>query len=84
MLKAILTPAASERLANVRVVRPDRAQQVEMTILQMYQSGRLSGKVSEDALKALLDQYNQGTRQTKVTIARRKGFDSDEEDDDGW
>uniref|UniRef100_A0A7S1TMJ6 Programmed cell death protein 5 n=1 Tax=Erythrolobus australicus TaxID=1077150 RepID=A0A7S1TMJ6_9RHOD len=86
VLKSILTPEASERLANVRVVKPQRAQQVEMTILQMYQQGRLGGRVTEEALKQLLDQYNQGDRPTKVTIQRRKGLDSDDDEnaDDGW
>ncbi|KAA8491105.1 DNA-binding protein [Porphyridium purpureum] len=82
MLKAILTPEASERLANVRVVKPERAQQVEATLLQMYQQGRLPGPVNEAALKQLLDQYSQAATQTKVTISRRNNFDSDEEEDD--
>mmetsp|Transcript_2836 Transcript_2836/g.4963 ORF Transcript_2836/g.4963 Transcript_2836/m.4963 type:complete len:122 (-) Transcript_2836:655-1020(-) len=82
ILKAILSHEASERLANIRVVKPDKARQIEAALLQMYQTGRLSGKVSEDMLKQMLDQFNQSSKQSKVTIARRKGFDSDEEEED--
>jgi programmed cell death protein 5 len=87
ILKQVLTTEASERLANVSLVKPDKARQVENYLIKSAQGGQLGGKVSEDQLKDLLSQVTAQTQQkTKVTISRRRhNFDDDNDDDDeGW
>jgi len=79
LLKQILTPEASERLANIKLVKPEKARMVEDSLIRSAQYGRI-GKVDEEQLKQFLSQFNEMTdKKTKVTISRRKAFD--EEDD---
>merc|ERR1712063_2199 len=81
MMAQILTPAARERLARVRLVKPERARLVESHLLRSAQNGQLRGKVDENQLRAILDQVSQQGGKTKVTYRRRRVFDSDEEDE---
>ena len=83
MLKQILSDEASERLNNVRLVKPDKATQVESYVINLAQSGRLTGRLSGDQLKDLLHQVAEQTgTETKVTISRRRRAFDDEDDDD--
>lgn len=84
LLKQILLPAAAEKLANVKLVKPERAAQVETYVINAAQSGQLPGKVTEEQLQDLLRQVSeQNQKTTKVTISRRRmAFDSDDDDDD--
>lgn len=87
MLKQILSDAAGERLSNIRLVKPDKARQVEMLVINAARQGKLGGKVEDEQLKELLAQVSEQTqRRTKVTISRRKSVfdDDDDDDDDDW
>ncbi len=86
ILKQILSDEASERLSNIRLVKPEKARQVEGLVINAAQSGRMSGKLSDEELKDLLLKVSEQTqRQTKVTIARRRrAFDDDDDDDDDF
>jgi len=87
MLKQILSDEAGERVANIRLVKPDKARQVEMMVINAARAGRLRGKVSDEQLKELLSQVSEQTeRRTKVTISRRRSNfdDEDDDDDDDW
>lgn len=79
-----MTGEAREKLANIRLVKPERADQVESYLINAAKSGQLGGKVSEEQLKDLLRSVTEQTqKRTKVTIMRRRAaFDEDEEDDD--
>lgn len=84
MLNQILTPEAREKLANIRLVKPDRAEQVESMVISAARSGQLGGRVTEEQLKDLLQTVVEQTqKKTSVTIVRRRrGFDDDDDDDD--
>ncbi|WP_456466204.1 DNA-binding protein [Methanopyrus sp.] len=72
LLRKILTPEARERLARVRLARPQLAQAVENYLIQLAQSGRLNGRVDEDQLKRLLKQVSEATRKDfKIRIERK-------------
>ncbi|HIQ55477.1 MAG TPA: DNA-binding protein [Pyrodictium sp.] len=72
LLRRILTPKARERLANVRLVRPEIAQLVEDQIIALVQAGRLTPPVDEDTVKKLLETiYEQTHRETRIRIKRR-------------
>ena len=72
LLRRILTPKARERLANVRLVRPEIAQHVEDQIIALVQAGRLAPPVDEDTVKKLLETiYEQTHRETRIRIKRR-------------
>lgn len=84
MLKQVLSNEAREKLSNIRLVKPERAEQVENYILSAAQSGQLSGKVSEEQFKDLLRNVTEKEQgKNKVTIMRRRPlFDDDDDDDD--
>lgn len=88
MLNQIMTSDAREKLANIRLVKPDRASQVESMVISAAKSGQLSGPVTEEQLKELLQTVTEQTQnKTKVTIMRRRrAFDDedDDDDDDDW
>ena len=54
VLNKILTKEAFERLARVRVVNPQLAAQVDIYLLQIYQTGKIQEKITDDKLKDVL------------------------------
>jgi programmed cell death protein 5 len=54
ILATILSKEAYERLGRVRTVNPQLAAQAELYLLQIYQSGKLAGKVSDEQVKEIL------------------------------
>ena len=68
ILRQILTPEARSRLTNIRMVKPQFAEQIEMQLIQLASSGRLKGVVTDDQLKGLLQQLQGKERERKVTF----------------
>jgi programmed cell death protein 5 len=62
LLRVILTHKARERLANVKLVRPELARAVEDAVIQLVQAGRLAPPVGEDVVKRLLVEIDSRTR----------------------
>lgn len=54
MLRTFLTPAARQRLANIRIVKPELATAVENYIVAMGSQGRINKELSDEELKRLL------------------------------
>lgn len=54
ILRQVLEPEAKERLSNIKVVNQEMYYKVAQFILQLYQSGRIAGRIDDDALKQLL------------------------------
>ncbi|NP_001316052.1 DNA-binding protein [Solanum lycopersicum] len=80
MLSQILTSEARARVARIALVKPDKARGVEDVILRAAQYGQITEKVSEQKLIELLEQINtQTTKQTKVTIQRRRNVLEDDD-----
>ena len=83
LLKQILEPAAYERLSRISIVRPEKATQIEDSLIRMAQQRQLSGgKVDEQRLIKMLEQVGAQEQRPKVTI-RRKVMDDDSDDDFG-
>ncbi|PPD68676.1 hypothetical protein GOBAR_DD34446 [Gossypium barbadense] len=80
MLSQILSSEARERLARIALVKPEKARGVEDVLLRAAQTGQIAEKVSEERLISLLEQINtQTTKQTKVTIQRRRSVLDDDD-----
>ncbi|PHT55742.1 hypothetical protein CQW23_04228, partial [Capsicum baccatum] len=80
MLTQLLTPEARARVARIALVKPDKARGVEDVIIRAAQYGQITEKVSEQKLIELLEQINtQTTKQTKVTIQRRRNVLEDDD-----
>ncbi len=65
----ILAKEAYERLSRVRAVNPELAGQVELYLLQIYQSGKLKGSVDDMQLKDVL-RFLSSNLQKQTTIRR--------------
>jgi programmed cell death protein 5 len=71
LLRQILTPEARQRLARVRMVRPDFGAQLELQLLQVAQSGRVSLPIDDETLKRLLTQVQSRQSKRDIKITRR-------------
>ncbi len=58
LLRRILTPKARDRLANVRLVRPELANIVENQLILLAQSGRIRIPVTDEELKGVLEELS--------------------------
>ncbi|MCF2135793.1 MAG: DNA-binding protein [Candidatus Thorarchaeota archaeon] len=68
ILRQILTPEARARLTNVRMVKPQFAEQIELQLIQLASAGRLREKVTDEQLKKLLQQIAGKEREPKITF----------------
>lgn len=66
ILRQILTPEARDRLANIKLANPEQADAVEMQLIQIAQSGRLKGIVTDEMLKNILQQITPQRREIKI------------------
>lgn len=72
ILRSILTAEARERLANVKLVRPELARMVEDNIIALVQAGQLRPPVGEDVVKELLSTIYQRTqREIRIRVKRK-------------
>ncbi len=71
ILKGILTNEARERLANIKLAKPDYAMTLENQLIQLTQTRRVSEKITDDQLRQLLKQLTQTKREGKITFKRR-------------
>jgi len=62
ILRHILTPEARERLANIRLVRPEIAKIVEDHLIALATQGRLTRPITDEELKAILAEIYERTR----------------------
>ncbi|MFW9787817.1 MAG: DNA-binding protein [Candidatus Thorarchaeota archaeon] len=68
ILRQILTPEARARLTNVRMVKPQFAEQIELQLIQLASTGRLRGRVTDEQLKGLLQQLQGKERERKISF----------------
>lgn len=69
LLTKILSREAFERLARVRAVNQELANQIDVYLLQIYQAGRLKNIVDDNQLKEVL-KFLSTSRQKQTTIKR--------------
>ncbi len=55
VMKKILSKDAVERMARIKLVKPDIANNLELYLMQMYQSGKIRSEISDEQLKTVLD-----------------------------
>ena len=65
-LRMALTSEARERLANVRMVRPDLATSIEEYVIQLVTSGKLKTAVDDEQLKQMLAALQPSKREIHI------------------
>ena len=68
LLRQLLSPEARQRLTNLKMIKPDFTEQLELQIIQIAQTGKLPVPLSDAQLKQILLQL-QG-RKREITIRR--------------
>ena len=66
-LSKILTPEARQRLNNLKMIKPEFAEQIELQLIEMAQIGKLPIPLSDAQLKQILVQLQSRKRETKIT-----------------
>jgi programmed cell death protein 5 len=66
LLNKILAPEARQRLNNLKMVKPEFADQIEMQLIQMAQTGKLPIPLSDAQLKQILIQLQSRKRETTI------------------
>jgi len=70
LLRRLLTPQARQRLTNLKMVRPEYGEQLELQLIQIAQSGRVRLPITDEMLKRLLAQL-QTQQHRDIKIRRR-------------
>ncbi len=71
ILKGILTNEARERLARIKLAKPEYGTTLENQLIQLASTGRVANKINDTQLKKLLAQLTQSKREGKITFKRR-------------
>ena len=66
LLAKILAPEARQRLNNLKMVKRDFAEQIELQLIEMAQAGRLPIPLSDAQLKTILIQLQSRKRETTI------------------
>ena len=66
ILRSILEPEARQRLTNIRMVKPEFAEQVELQLIQLAQSGRLKIPLDDEQLKEVLKRLQVKRKDIKI------------------
>lgn len=64
LLTSILTKEAFERLGRVRAVNPNLAAQVELYLIQVYQTGKIKELITDAKMKEILKALSEATQTT--------------------
>ncbi|MBS7659484.1 MAG: DNA-binding protein [Candidatus Bathyarchaeia archaeon] len=66
ILRNILTPEARQRLANLKLVKPEFTAQLESYLIQLAQYGKLPIPLTDEQLKRILMQLQSHRREIKI------------------
>jgi len=66
LLRRILTSDARRRLTNLKMVKPEFAQQLELQLIQLAQLGKMAIPVTDQQLKEILVRLQSGRREYKI------------------
>jgi programmed cell death protein 5 len=69
LLRNILTPEARQRLTNLKMVKPEFTDQLELQLIQLAQQRKIPIPLGDEQLKKILAQLQSRKRETTI---RRK------------
>jgi len=72
LMRKILSSEGRQRLENIRMVKPQFAEQIELQLIQLFQAGRLSGAtpLPDKAFKKLLVQISSINKKKDYNIKK--------------
>jgi programmed cell death protein 5 len=66
LLRKILSPKARQRLTNLKMVKPEFTEQLELQLIQLAQTGKLPIPLPDAQLKQILIQLQSRKREPKI------------------
>jgi len=66
LMRKLLTPEARERLANLRMTRPDIVESVEDQLIMLVQAGRITQQIDDYTLRQILRKVMPQKREIKI------------------
>lgn len=66
LLRKILSPEARQRLTNLKMVKPEFIEQLELQLIQLAQMGKVPVPMSDAQLKQILIQLQSRKREPKI------------------
>ncbi len=66
LLRQILSPEARQRLTNLKMIKPEFTEQIELQLIQLAQVGKLPIPLPDVQLKQILIQLQSRKRETKI------------------
>lgn len=69
-LRKILTPKARERLTNLKMVRPELVEQLEVQLIQLAQAGRIPLPITDELLRELLARIMDQKKEIRIKYVR--------------
>jgi programmed cell death protein 5 len=66
LLRNILTQEARQRLTNLKMVRPEFTDQLELQLIQLAQQGKIAIPLSDERLRQILVQLQSRKREPKI------------------
>jgi programmed cell death protein 5 len=66
LLRRILTADARQRLTNLKIVKPEFANQLELQLIQLAQQGRMELPITDEQLKEILIRLQSQRRDIKI------------------
>jgi programmed cell death protein 5 len=67
-LRQILTDEARSRLMNIKMVKPEFAEQLELQLIQLAQSGKIAVPITDDQMKEILAKLQSKKRESKISF----------------
>ncbi len=66
LLRSILTSEARQRLANLKMVKPEFTEQLELQLIQLAQQGKIPLPLADDQLRQILVQLQSRKREPQI------------------
>ncbi len=66
LLRSLLTPEARQRLANLKMIKPEFISQLESQLIQLAQQGKIPIPLTDKQLKQILIQVQARKREIKI------------------
>ncbi len=67
-LRQILTDEARSRLMNIKMVKPEFAEQLELQLIQLAQSGKIAVPITDEQMKDILVKLQSKKRESKISF----------------
>jgi len=66
VLRRILTGEARQRLTNLKMVKPEFTEQIELQLIQLAQQGKVNIPITDEQLKEILVKLQSRQREIKI------------------